>query len=202
MAKPGKTKNGKGGKRSKAESMTGAKASETEVRKGELELKAIEIDDGDFDLHLRSLKGAKEKFDTAKRLYDSCCKAAKKVSAELLDAVKRAIKFEGMDEHDIKRQLEIDGYVLKRSGSSVQLTIHDTLLGDEVELAYKRGHDAGGNGRSLVNPYPASSDLAEAYSTGWRNAVGGTLGLTEDETEEAVADDAARDSEREPATLQ
>lgn len=184
MAKP---RNGSAGKRrGKSESVTGKKEAEAEVRKGELELKQIEINDDDFDMHYRSLKGAKEKMATAKNLYDGCCKAAKKVSEDLLNSLKRALKFEGMDAEDIKRQLEIDGYVLRKTGSSVQLTIHDTLLGDEKELAYKRGRDAGGNGKSLNNPYPAGSDLAEAFATGWRNAVGGTLGLSEEETESAV----------------
>jgi len=181
-SKNGKSKGGRGRKK------TVDKDDVTEVRKGELELKQIEIDDGDFDLHLRSLKGAKEKFDTAKRLYDSCCKAAKKVSAQLLDAIKFAIKLEGMDAADVKTELEIKGYVLKRSGSSVQLTIHDTLLGDVLDVAYDRGKEAGGNGKPCASPYPKGSDLEERWCTGWRNAVGGTLGLTEEETEEAVSE--------------
>jgi len=182
MAKPGKGKRGNGrGRKAKVE-----KQDQVEVREGELELKSIEIDDGDFDMHHRAISNAVERMKQAKNLYDGACKAAKKVSEDLLNSVKRAIKFAGMDVEDIKKQLEIDGYVLKRTGSSVQLTIHDTLLGDEEDLAYRRGKAAGGNGKSLNNPYPSGTALAERYATGWRNAVGGTLGLSEEETEDAI----------------
>jgi len=181
MAKP--RKNGS----SKARKAKVEKQDQTEVRTGgELDLQQIAIDDDDFDMHHRALKGAVEKMKTAKNLYDGCCKAAKKVSPELLDAVKFAIKLEGMDAADIKRELEIKGYALKRTGSSVQLTIHDTLLGDETELAYKRGKEAGGNGKPCASQYPAGTDLDAQWRTGWRNAVGGTLGLSEEETEDAI----------------
>ena len=197
MAKKGnrKSKGGRGRKK------TVDKDDVVEMREGELELKAIEIDDGDFDMHFRSIKGAKEKMATAKNLYDGCCKAAKKVSQDLLDTVKLAISLEVKDPADIKRELEKQGYALKRLGTSVQLTIHDTLLGDVNDAAYARGKDAGGKGKSLNNPYPAGSDLAEQYAAGWRNAVGGTLGLSEEETEDAVNDTAARETEREAAPV-
>lgn len=182
MAKPknGHARKAKGSRKTK----TVDKADETEVRT--LDLQQIEIDDADFDMHFRALKSAKEKMATAKNLYDGCCKAAKKVSEELLNAVKRAIKFEGMDAADIKRQLEIDGYVLKRTGSPVQLTIHDSLAGDVEDAAYKRGKDDAANGRGCKSPYPDGTELDTAYKTGWRNGIGGSLGLSEAETEEAV----------------
>jgi len=181
MAKPGRGKRGNGrGRKAKVD-----KQDQVEVRQDELP--GIEIDDSDFDMHFRALKGAVEKMKTAKNLYDGCCKSAKKVSPELLDAVKYAIKLEGLDAADVKRELEIKGYALKRTGSSVQLTIHDTLLGDEEDLAYRRGKEAGASGKSNANPYPKASSLAEEYDRGWRAGVGGNLGLTEGETEDAVS---------------
>lgn len=184
-------KSGGGKKRGKSEAMTGAKENAVEMRKAELDLQPIEIDDGDFDMHLRAMKGAVDKQKTAKNLYDGCCKAAKKVSPELLDAIKRAIKFEGMDREDIKRQLEIDGYVLKKTGSSVQLTIHDTILGDVKDAAYGRGKADALNGRGSNSPYPAGSDLTSAYDSGWQDGTGQQLGLTPEQTAAAIDDDDA-----------
>lgn len=197
MAK-GKKSNGKG---RKAKVQDKDDAVETRSA-GELDLQQIEINDGAFDLHFRSLKSAVEKMKTAKNLYDSCAKAAKKVSPELLDAVKYAIKLEGLDAADVKRELEIKGYALRRSGSPIQLTIHDTLMGDENELAFKRGKDAGADGKANANPYPATSDLAAEYDRGWSAGTGGNLGLTDEETEDAVDDTPARERERTAETIQ
>jgi hypothetical protein len=186
-----KGKNGaaksRGSRKSKAESMTGAKEAAAEVRKADSAELGLVIEDGDFDLHLRAIKGAVDRQKTAKSLYDSCCKAAKKVSPQLLDAVKRAIKFQGMDVEDIKAQLEIDGYVLRRTGSSIQLTLHDTLLGDEKELAYKRGNEAGKCGQPCASKYPEGSDLDAEYRRGWQHGAGSNLGLSDDETDAAIA---------------
>ncbi len=125
--KTGGKPNGKakrGGRRSKAESSTGKKENAAEVRKaGELDLQPIAINDDDFDLHFRATKNAKERVETAQSLYRTCLKNAKKVSPDLHDSIKDALAFEGMDPHDIKRKLEINGYVLRKTGSSVQLTI-------------------------------------------------------------------------------
>ena len=197
-------KNGKGKSRgSRGRKKVEDKADQVEVREGELELKTIEIDDGDFDMHLKSIKGAKERFDTAKRLYDSCCKSAKKVSEDLLNSIKRAIKFEGMDIADIKKQLEIDGYVLKRAGSSVQLTIHDTLLGDVNAAAEKRGHADGKAGRSANCPYPEGTELARLYFGGWNAGQAELIGADDDDGDDD--DDGehalAGADEREPAPV-
>ena len=144
-----------------------ADVAEVNTVSNKLDLKPIEIDDGDFDMHYKAMKGAKEKFDQSKRLYDGCCKAAKKVSDELLDSVKRAMKFDGMDQDAIKRLLEIDGYVLRKTNSAIQLTLHNVLMGDAVQTAYQRGFDAGLAGDGNANRYPVGSDLAERYDIGW-----------------------------------
>lgn len=177
---------GKRTRRAKAD-----KADTVEMRTaGELDLKQIAIDDADFDMHLRAMKGAKDRMATAKNLYDGCCKAAKKVSEELLTAVKKAIKFEAMDVDDIKRALEIDGYVLRKTGSPVQLTIHDTLMGDVNEAADVQGYRDAKAGRVAKSPYPESSDLHELYMAGWQRGTRENMGLPPeedgDETEDAV----------------
>ena len=180
MAKP--RKNGKGGKRK-------AQDKDDTVETRSPEIAGLEIADDDFDLHLASVKRAVDAMKKAKNGYDACCKGAKKVSPALLDAIKLAVKLEGQDLEDIKRTLEISGYVLRKTNSPIQLTVHDALLGDVTEAAYKRGHDAGSNGRAMACPYPENSDLADAYGAGWRNGTGGNLGLTEQETEAAVSGD-------------
>lgn len=172
MGRPKGSTNGKSkrGGKSKAEASTGKNEATAEMRKAELDLQPIEIDDGDFDMHLRAMKGAVDKQKIAKNLYDGCCKAAKKVSPDLLDALKRAIKFEGMDREDIKRQLEIDGYVLKKTGSSVQLTIHDVILGDVNANAFEQGYANGMAGTAISNRFPEGSDLARLYEEGYVKA--------------------------------
>ena len=179
----------KGGKRrGKSEAMTGAKDATVEVRKaGELDLKPVEIDDGDFDLHFRATKNAKERVETATSLYRTCLKNAKKVSPELHDAIKDAMKFEGMDPHDIKRQMEISGYVLRKTGSSVQLTIHDSLLGDTKDAYYKRGHADGKAGRTADARAPEGSDVAMEYLRGWQHGTASNLGMSPEEADAAAA---------------
>lgn len=172
-----RTKNGSGkGKRTKRVKVD--KGDTAEMRKGgELDLKQVAIDGADFDMHLRSMKSAKERMSTAKNLYDGCCKAAKKVSEELLTAVKKAIKFEGMDVDDIKRALEIDGYVLRKTGSPVQLTIHDSLMGDVNQAADTAGYRDAKAGRVAKSPYPDGSDLHELYMAGWQRGTRENMGL-------------------------
>lgn len=164
MAKNGKPKK-RGGRKSKAEGSTGAKENAAEMRSPEIE--GLVIADDDFDLHLASLKRAVDATKRAKNGYDAVCKAAKKVSPALLDTIKLAVKMEGKDPDEIKRELEMQGYVLKRSGSHVQLTIHDMLLGDVNEAAYARGKKAGADGLANANPYPKNSSLGDEYDRGW-----------------------------------
>ena len=187
MAKP--RKNGKGRKRSKSEASTGAKENAAEMRKGELSLgEPVVIDSSTFHFHLKAIKSATERKDTANNLLRGCYKAAKQVNEHLGDKIKKVIELErSNDPAKFKAELEVLGIALKETGSPIQLTIHDTLMGDQDELAYKRGKDAGGNGKPCASPYPKGTSLDEQWCTGWRNAVGGTLGLSEQETEEAVS---------------
>jgi len=174
MAKPRKT-NGRKRK-------TKDRGDEAEMRKGSLELQPVELKSDDFALHLRSTKAAVERMKSAKNLYDGCCKSAKKVSPQLLEAVKLAIKFEGKDMQEVKSALEVLGFVLKETDHPLQLTIHDTLLGDVNEAAYARGEKSGAAGMAMANPYPDGSDLAEQYATGWRNGQAKLLNLPLEES--------------------
>lgn len=199
-----KRANGNGrpkGKRTKRTKVD--KADTAEMRSGgELDLKQVTIDDADFDMHLRAVKGAVDRQKTAKNLYDGCCKAAKKVSEELLAAVKKAIKFEGMDVDDIKRALEIDGYVLRKTGSPVQLTIHDSLMGDVNQAADTAGYRDAKAGRVAKSPYPESSDLHELYMGGWQRGTRENLGMEiSDEAADAVRGNGIGHNSGEAATI-
>jgi hypothetical protein len=174
-------------KRGKAENMTGAKEAKVEVRKAELDLQPVEINDQDFDLHFKAVRSAQERVGTAQSIYRTCMKNAKKVSPELHDAIKDALKFDGMQHHDIKRQMEIAGYVLRKTGSSVQLTIHDSLLGDTKEAYYKRGFSDGEAGKTADARAPEGSDLASEYMRGWRHGTSKNMGMTPEQSDAALA---------------
>jgi len=183
-----KAKKTGGKRRSKAESMTGAKENETEVRKGELALgEPVQIESKDFHFHMRAIKAALERKDSAVAVVRSSYKAANAVNPHLGGTIKDVIAMERADDPaSLKQKLEVLGIALKETGSPVQLSVHDILMGDPKDVAYKRGKDAGANGQTLANPYPVGSDLAEQYQTGWRNGMGGNAGLTPEQTQAAI----------------
>lgn len=187
-SKNGSGKKGGGSRRSRAESSTGKKADQVEMRKAaSLDLpEPVELSSDDFKLHYRAIKLAKDSLDRHKSLYDGCCKQAKKVSEELLAAVKLAIQYEGKDPEDIRKDLEIRGFVLKQTGSYLQLTLHDTLAGDVNDQAYKRGLADGKAGRSASSKYPEGSDLAEEYGRGWRHGTAENMGMSAEQADAAV----------------
>lgn len=198
MARNGKASAKKGngarpkkrGARSKAENMTGAKEAKVEVRKaGELDLQQVEIDDADFDLHFRAAKSAKETAEKYQSLYRGQLKAAKKVSPALAEAVKWALGAEGKDAADIKREMEIKGYVLKRQGSPIQLTIHDTLMGSVEQAAETAGHRDAKAKKVSSSPYPANSDLDRLYAKGFRRGTVENMNLPDDEAAKLLADE-------------
>lgn len=188
MAKGKGSKRG-GSRKSRAEDSTGAKENATEMRTGELGLgEPIVIDSDTFAMHLKSIKGATEKKDTAVSLLRGCMNAAKKVNEHLPEAIKLAIQEErSNDPSKLKKRLEVLGIALRETGSPVQLTVHDTLLGDVKQVAYDRGFKAGEGGQTLANPYPAGSDLSENYATGWRNGQAKLLGVNVDGEGDAAA---------------
>lgn len=170
-----------GGRKAKVQD----KADDVEMRTASPEIAGLEINDDDFDLHLASVRRAVEAQKRAKNGYDACMKACKKVSPAFHETIKLAIKMDGKDPEDIKRDLEMQGYVLKRSGSNVQLTIHDTLLGDAEDQAYARGKKAGAAGLSNANPYPKNSDLAAKYDAGWGDGQADLVGAGSDDDDGA-----------------
>jgi len=187
MAAKGKKTGGR--RRGRGEGDTGAKEGATEVRQPGMDL--VVIKDDDFDLHFRALKNAVERQKQAKNLYDGVCKGAKKVSEDLLAAIKKALKFEGMSPEDIKRQLEIDGYALKRIENPIQMTVFDTLEGDQEDLVYKRGFAAGRAGETLASKYPEGSTLHAIYARAWRHGTADNLGISKEDSDKAYAESVA-----------
>lgn len=180
---------GRRARRGKGEDFTGSKADTVEMRKaGELDLQTIEIDDADFDMHFRAAKSAKETAEKYQSLYRGQLKAAKKVSPALAEAVKWALGTEGKDAADIKREMEIKGYVLKRQGSPIQLTIHDTLSGSVDQAAETAGHRDAKAGKVSSSPYPANSDLDKLYAQGFKRGMVENMNLPADEAAKILAD--------------
>lgn len=174
------TGKGRGRGRSKAEGMTEAKENEVEVRgvgDNSLDLKPVEIDERDFKVHYNAIKGATDRKETAMSLLRSAKKRAKEAGPDVLAAVERAMKFERMDQDDLARELQIAGYALKATDSPIQLTLHNTLLGDAAEQADKRGYRDAKDGKSASNPYPDGSDLAKAYMSGWERGMTENLNM-------------------------
>lgn len=196
MAKPKKNKTtgavrGSRKRRGKGEAFTEAKANEVEVRKlggdnaPELKLPSEE----DFNYHLKSIKGYREKKDTAVANLRNANKAAEKTCKGLSGIVGELLGLERADNpHDFQRKLELLGYGLKVTNSPIQLTVFDTLLGDVTAQAYARGKADGANGKSASNPYPEGSDLASEYTRGWQHGTVGNLGLTEEQSDAAMAE--------------
>ena len=174
MAKRAKP-NGTGksrGRKSKAESMTGAKESAVETRSGELELKRIEIPSKDFHFHMKAIKAAMEKKDTAVSLLRSAKKGAEQLHKGLVATIDKMIRLERADsDQELRQELELLGIALRETGSPIQLTIHDALLGDVKDVARKRGKKAALAGDFSDNPYPAGSDLQAEYAAGYEAGV-------------------------------
>lgn len=202
-----------GTRRRRLESETGAKENTVEMRKPEpptqLELtgSAVEKKPGQFRAYFNRAISEYNMYTKAQGRYRETIKEAKEENPLLAEAIKMAIKLvddEGAIDHEaIKAKLQVHGFLLSEFGSHLQLSLHDTLLGDEKEYAYKRGFERGGtDGMALDMPYPKGSDLNEIYALGWRNGQNKIVGLPHGETiatavQRLVDDEGPRDV-REP----
>jgi hypothetical protein len=198
MAKPkntgGRKRGGSGKRKSKAESMTGAKENAVEVRKlggdnaPELKLPPV----ADFELHLKTARGIREKEQTIAKLKKHARDAANGCCKDLWNTISQLIKLEESDDpHAFQRKLELLGYGLKLTNSPIQLSIHDMLLGDVEDQAYGRGRKDGEAGKTLSNPYPDGTSLAAKYAEGHMHGQAKNLGLTTEQADAAVAEGAS-----------
>jgi hypothetical protein len=145
----------------------------------------------DFNYHLKNIRGAIEKKDTAVNLVRLANQSAEKACKGFGKTIARLIKLDRSDDPmAFQRELELLGYGLKVTGSPIQLSIHDMLLGDVTQQAYKRGFEAGESGKGLSNPYPDPSDLAAEFTRGYGHGQAKNLGLTTEQADAAVAEGA------------
>lgn len=160
-------KNGTGRRRGRSAKKAVDKADTVEVKAaGELDLDTVQINKSDFAMYFRGIEEGSKAMKRAKSAYDDACKKAKKSSDAMLAACKLKLKWDGKDQNELAELLKIQGFVLTDLGSPIQLTLHNALLGDAVDTAYKRGQDAGLAGKGNDNRYPVGSDLAERYDMG------------------------------------
>lgn len=196
MAPKKKSPKKNAGRRSRAESMTGKKAGKTEVRKigiGDNSELALPAPD-DWNHHKKSIAGWREKVTTAQSNLRNAIKTAKKAGINM-DSLNMVVGIERAN--DPKKALDFFSQVdlgLNLSESSLRLTVHDTLAGDEMDLVYKRGFADGSAGRTADNKYPESSDLALEYARGWKHGTGKNLGLTPEQVDASEETDEQKEA--------
>lgn len=180
----------RGGRRGRSEAMTGAKENEVEVRQPAIgdnsKLKLVEP--SDFEHHMKAIKGANEKLETAKSLVRHAMEAANKSSKGLGAVIKEIVGLERKnDPQALAHYLQTFGIGLKAINCPIQITIFDTLGGEVADQAYKRGFADGEGGRASDSPYPATSDLDQEYARGWRHGTAKNLGVSPEESDAALA---------------
>lgn len=165
------------------------------VERNELDLgEPVSIDTGTFQLHMRAIKGAMEKKDTAMSLLRNCFKAAKEVNEHLPFAIREVLKEERADDMGaLREKLEVFGIALREIGSPIQLTIHNALLGDVGDQADARGFKDAKEGKGALSPYPKATDLDARYMDGWKRGTALNMGMTAEDADAALA---ARASDR------
>jgi len=175
-------------RRGKGKDFTGGDAEKVEVRMGGDNAPTLELPSPeDFNYHLKSIKGANEKKDTAVALVRNAKKSAEKACKGLSGTIDRLIKLErSNDPLEFQRELELLGYGLKQTNSPIQITVFDTLLGDQNDVVAKRGYEDGKAGRAAKTEYPENSDLHEIYSSNYARGQGELLGLDAEQTDAAI----------------
>lgn len=186
MAK-GKSKRA-GGRKSKAESMTGAAENSVEVRtasigdNSEFQLPAPD----DYEHHKKTILGYLEKKNSANGLYRKAIQTAQKAGIDT-DTMLQAHKLKtANDPVKAKRHFDQFAFALKMEDFPIQLIVHDTLLGEVNEAAYKRGFDDGEAGRTANSRYPEGSELAKEYARGHLHGTGKNMGMTPEQVDAAV----------------
>lgn len=165
-----KTKPARGSRkrRGNGKDFTGGKENEVEVRSigdnSGLNLPAPD----DFEHHYKSIRGAQDKVKTAQAISSQASESANKCSPGLAKVIKDTLKIENEnDPVKLQRHLEMMGMGLSHIGSTIQISIFDSLAGDEDDLVAKRGYADGKAARPSNNRYPSGSSLAEIYDTNW-----------------------------------
>lgn len=123
----------------------------------------------DYEHHMKSIRGAKDKLETAKSLLSHAKTAANKTCPGLAASISETLQIEREgDPVKLQTRLEMLGMGLKHIGSTIQLSVFDTLAGDEEELVARRGYEDGKAARPCNNKYPVGSSLADLYNENWQ----------------------------------
>lgn len=171
-------------RRGASESMTGAKEGEVQVRTiGDNSSLAMPEPD-DWNHHRKAILGWREKVTTAQGGLRNAIKQAKKSGVDM-KAFDLVVGIERQNDPakalNFFQQLDMG---LSLSGeTTVRITPHDTLAGDQIELVYKRGFADGEAGRTADNRYPEGSELHSEYARGWRHGTGKNLNLTPEQVD-------------------
>lgn len=191
MAKKGSTAGKRSGRkrRGSGEDMTGAKADQVEVRTGSL-IKPVELSEKDINHHFTAIKNATESKDTYVGKLRNAKKAADQSHPGLAAEIEKQMRAERKDDMTaVAGQLSLQAAVMRARGSTLQLTIFDTLAGDQMDLIYRRYYKDGKEAKPLANEYPVGSDLAAQAARAWRHGQAANMGLTPEKADEAVGND-------------
>lgn len=183
MAKKGSTAGKRAGRarRGKSESMTGAKEAAVEVRKvgGMGDNSSLAMPEPqDWDHHKKSIRGWREKVATATSGLRNAIKGAKKAGVNM-ESLNLVVGIERQNDPAKAMQFfqQIDLGLSLSEESTLRITPHDTLAGDQEDLVAQRFYEAGKAGRTFDCRYPESSDLYSLARDSWVKGQAEVLGI-------------------------
>jgi len=138
----------------------------------------------DYAHHMKAIRGAKDKLETAKSLLSHAKTAANKTCPGLASSIAETLQIErDGDPVKLQKRFEMLGIGLKQIGSSIQLSVFDTLGGDHLDQVYRRFYADGKAGKTLDNRYPVGSDLAAQAARAWRHGTAANLGQSPEQAD-------------------
>lgn len=176
-------------RRGKGESMTGAKANQVEVRhaigQGDLPLPTP----NDYQHHKKSILGFLDQKRSAEGRYKNALKKAQEAGVDT-DALLEANRIvRANDPKGTAIKLNQLAFCLAQEGFSIQITVHDSLAGDQMDLVYRRYYADGKGGKALENEYPVGSDLAAQAARAWRHGMASNMNVSPEDSDKACEED-------------
>lgn len=186
-------KKGKTSKKPMRRKAKATKAETVEVRKaaamGDNSQLALPAPD-DYAHHMKTIKGLKDRAATAQSLVRHAKTAANKACPGLAASIEETLSIEREgDPVKLQTRLEMMGMGLKHIGSTIQLSVFDSLAGDHMDQVYRRYFTDGQGGKALDNRYPEGSDLAAQASRAWRHGFAANMDQTPEQADAALDDD-------------
>lgn len=147
----------------------------------------------DYAHHMKAIKGNMDKLETAKSMLSHAKKAADKSCPGLAASIGETLRIEREgDPVKLQKRFEFLGMGLKQIGSTIQLSVFDSLKGEVSQQAYDRGFADGEAGKTANSGYPEGSDLAGDYAKGWHHGTGKNMGLTPEQVDVSLSEDAEK----------